>query len=188
MRKVIYGYSCSIDGFIEGGGGDWMIPSAELHQYFNDFERERISTYLYGRTMWELMSGFWPTADQPSESKEVREYAGIWASKEKVVFSRTLKSVDGARLAGPDLEDEVRRLKEQAGKDMTVGGANLAATFFRLGLIDEVWMYVVPVVLGSGKPMFQGFKEPARLEPLEMRPIAEVTLLRYAVPAPDRGA
>jgi len=182
MRKVIYQFTVSIDGFIESPvDSEWMIPCPELHQHFNDVERENISTHLYGRVMWELMSGFWPTADQPSESKEVREYAHIWQAMEKVVFSRTLQSVEGARLADGSIGDEVAHLKSRPGKDLSVGGANLASEFFRLGLIDEVHMYVAPVLLGSGKPMFQGIPGPLRLEPLEVRELPGVTLLRYAV-------
>jgi dihydrofolate reductase len=183
MRKVIYQFTVSIDGFIESpADSTWMIPSPELHQHFNDFSRENIDTEVYGRVMWELMAGFWPTADSPSQPPEIRDYARIWRSLEKVVFSRTLDAAPGARLLRSGIAEEVARLKAAPGKGIGVGGAQLAAEFLRLGLIDEVRMYVAPVLLGSGKPMFQGVSQPLSLEPLEVSTIGEVTLLRYAVP------
>lgn len=183
MRKVIYGFTVSIDGFIEGPGNDfeWSVPSPELHQHFNDFERQNIDTHLYGRVMWEQMSAFWPTADEPSEAKEVREYAGIWAAAEHVVFSKTLDDVEGARLVKGDAATEVARLKALPGKGLSIGGAMFGSSMLRAGLVDEVHMYVAPVLLGGGKPMFQDIKHPLRLELLGAERVAEVTLLRYAV-------
>ena len=159
MRKVIYIISVSLDGFIEAADGDlsWSFPDAELHQHFNDLEAET-GTALYGRGLYENMSAFWPTAGQDPSAPAVEvEYARIWKAKPKVVFSKTLKEVGwNSRLVSGDAAEEVRRLKAQPGKDMTVGGAGLAASLLGLGLVDECRLYVHPVVLGSGKPAFGG--------------------------------
>ncbi len=137
---------------------------------------------LYGRVLYELMSAFWPTADEdPAAPDVIKEYATIWRSKPKVVFSHTLKTVShNARLARADIATELAQLKAEPGGDLTVGGATLAAGFMQLDLIDEYWLYVQPVVLGGGKPMFGALPRPLPLELLETRTFpAGVVLLRY---------
>jgi dihydrofolate reductase len=157
MRKIIYAMSVSLDGFIEAANGDlsWTDPDEELHQHFNDRE-QIIDMYLYGRRMYENMVSYWPTADmRPSASSQEVEYAQIWREKPKVVFSKTLDQVGwNARVVKDNIAAEVGKLKAQPGGDMSVSGAGIAATFMRLGLIDEYCLYVRPVILGGGKPMF----------------------------------
>src|SRR5512135_1342133 len=140
MSKLIYGFSVSLDGFIEDarGGLDWTVPDETLHRHFNERERSA-GGVLYGRRLYELMSAYWPTADQdPSAPDVIKEYARIWQSEPKVVFSRTLQSVaHNARLVRDDLAGEVARLKAQPGGDILVGGASLAASLMQLDLIDE---------------------------------------------------
>jgi dihydrofolate reductase len=183
MRKVIYAMSVSLDGFIEAADGDlsWSYPDEELHQHFNARERE-ISVTLYGRGMYEIMSAFWPTADEnPSAPQHEIEYARIWKAKPKVVFSTTLEQVGwNARLVRGNIAEEVNRLKEQPGNDMLVSGAGIAATFMRLGLIDEYHLYMQPVVLGGGKPMFGLLRDRIYLQLVETRRFGGgVVLLRY---------
>ncbi|MEA4907493.1 MAG: dihydrofolate reductase family protein, partial [Anaerolineaceae bacterium] len=118
MRKVIFAMSTSLDGFIEGPNGDigWQVVDAELHRYVNDRERD-IGAYLLGRRLYEVMAAYWPTADTNlmSAAYEV-EYARIWKSKLKIVFSRTLERVEGnARLVRGDILGEVQRLKAEPG-------------------------------------------------------------------------
>lgn len=157
MRKVIYAMSVSLDGFIETGDGDldWGMPDEELHRHFN--EQDRMSDVaLYGRRLYETMAVFWPNMNDDSDYPDyILEYARIWKNLPKVVFSSTLKEVSwNSRLAKGDLATEVKQLKEQPGERISVGGATLAASLTKLGLIDEYWLYVSPVVLGSGKPFF----------------------------------
>jgi dihydrofolate reductase len=183
MRKVTYGMSVSLDGFIEARNGDlsWSFPDEELHQHFNDREA-MIDTYLYGRGLYENMAAFWPTADENPSAPEVEiEYARIWKSKPKIVFSKTLDEVGwNSRLVRGNIAEEVNQLKEQPGKDMGVGGANLAATFMQLGLIDEYWLYIHPVILGGGKRMFGALQDRIDLELVETRRFGSgVVLLRY---------
>lgn len=158
MRNVIYSMMVSIDGFVARPGGeiDWVIVDDELHTFANDRERD-VGTHIYGRRMYETMATFWPTADQiPDAPAYIVDFARLWREIPKVVFSKTLASVDGnARLVRDDIAGEVAKLKAQPGKDMSVSGAELAATFMQLGLVDACQMYVQPVVLGRGIPMFR---------------------------------
>ncbi len=183
MSKVIYALSTSLDGFVEAPGGDlsWSSTNAELQRHI--IERERATrTCLYGRRLYETMAAHWPTADQkPSASDFELEYAKIWKAKKKIVFSRTLTEVGwNAELFKGDLATEINRLKAQPDNDMLLGGANLAATFIRLGLVDEYRLYINPVVLGGGKPMFPPLREKINLNLVETRLFGAVVLLRYA--------
>ena len=166
MRKVIYSMFVSLDGFIAGPNRelDWHIIDEELHRFVNDQERA-IGTYLYGRRMYEVMS-YWQTADtNPSSPAHVIEYACIWQSIPKIVFSKTLKQVGpNAKLVEDNIAEEIAKLKEQPGKNMALGGASIASTFMRLSLIDEYQIALNPVVLGKGRTMFDGIKEKLTLK------------------------
>jgi dihydrofolate reductase len=183
MRKVIYGMSVSLDGFIEAPNGDlrWSFPDEELHQHFNDWEKT-IDLHLYGRGLYENMAAFWPTADENPSAPQVEiEYARIWKNMKKLVFSKTLKQVGwNSQLVSENIVEEVNRLKAQPGKDMSVGGAGIASTFMQLGLIDEYCLYIHPIILGSGKPMFRHLHDQIRLQLVETRPFGSgVVLLKY---------
>jgi dihydrofolate reductase len=183
MRKVIYAMSVSIDGFIEATNGDlrWSFPDEELHKHFNDRET-MIDIHLYGRRLYENMAAYWPTADEnPSASKVEIEYARIWKDMKKMVFSKTLKQVGwNSQLVSGNIAEEVNRLKAQPGNDMSVGGAGIAAAFMQLGLIDEYNLYVHPIILGSGKPMFPLLRDKLILQLVETRTFGSgVVLLRY---------
>ncbi|HYS41638.1 MAG TPA: dihydrofolate reductase family protein, partial [Pseudonocardiaceae bacterium] len=125
----------------------------------------------------------WPTADQdPDVSPEMAEFAGIWRDMPKIVYSRTLEHADwNTTIVRDVVVDEVKALKEQPGGDLSLGGADLAATFMRHDLIDEYRLYVNPVVIGAGKPLFQGAKLDLRL--VENRTFGNgVVMLRYERP------
>jgi dihydrofolate reductase len=183
MRKVIYSMMVSLDGFIETSNRDlsWILIDEELHKHANDRQRA-IDTYLYGRRMYELMADFWPTADaDPSAPDYIVEFAAIWKDMPKVVFSKTLEHVEwNARLVRDNIAEEIVRLKQQPGKDMAVGGSDIAGAFMQLGLIDEYDLYVNPVILGSGKPMFQARDHTTGLRLVESRAFRSgVVLLTY---------
>ena len=156
MRKVIYSPMVSLDGFVEGPTRnlDWVIVDEELHSFIND-QQNQIDTYLFGRRMYEVMV-YWDTAEaDPANPEYVLEFARIWKRIDKIVYSKTLDRVQGnARLSRGNIVEEIAQLKAQPGKDMSVGGATIAATLMRSGLIDEYWLFVHPVILGSGTPMF----------------------------------
>jgi dihydrofolate reductase len=182
MRKLIYSMGVSLDGFIAGPDGeiDWSAPDEELHRFHNQQARE-VGVELCGRRLYEVML-YWETADEnPSAAEHELEFARIWQQLPKIVFSRTLEKVEGyARLAGDGGVEEVARLKEQPGKDLAVGGAGLASTFIKLGLVDEYRLFVSPVVLGGGTLFFPPLEERVELELVETRTFASrVVYLRY---------
>lgn len=183
MRKLIYSMQVSLDGFIAGPGGeiDWSAPDEELHRFHNQQTRD-VGVHLYGRRLYETMV-FWETADQNLAATDVaREFARIWKAQPKLVFSRTLQSVEGnARLVTGDAAEEVAKLKQEPGKDLAVGGAGLASTFMKLDLIDEYRLFVFPVILGSGTPYFTTLDAPLNLELIETRTFtSRLAYLRYA--------
>jgi len=154
MAKLIYSALASLDGYTadESGNFDWAAPDEEVHAFVNDLERP-IGTYLYGRRMYRVMS-YWETAQTlPDESAAVGEdYARIWRAADKVVYSRTLDTVSSERTRiERDFDPQaVRRLKESAGRDIGIGGPELAAEALRAGLVDELQLFVNPVVVGGG--------------------------------------
>ena len=184
MRKLIYSMGVSVDGFVAGPAGeiDWSTPDAELHRFHNQQARET-GVQLYGRRLYETMR-FWETAGQdPSASEPVVEFARIWRDTPKLVFSRTLDSVEGSNtaLARGELAEEVARLKDESGKDLAVGGAGLAASCIQLNLVDEYRLFVSPVILGGGTPYFPALEERISLELVETRTFgSRVVYLRYA--------
>jgi len=184
MRKLIYSMGVSLDGFVAGPAGeiDWSAPDAELHRFHNQQARET-GVQLYGRRLYETMR-FWETAGQdPSASEPVVEFARIWRDTPKLVFSRTLDSVEGSNtaLARGELAEEVARLKDESGKDLAVGGAGLAASCIQLNLVDEYRLFVSPVILGGGTPYFPALEERISLELVETRTFgSRVVYLRYA--------
>jgi dihydrofolate reductase len=183
-RKIVLGMSVSLDGFVEGPKReiDWHLVDEELHAYFN----AQLSTkgaFLNGRVTHELMAGFWPTADEdPASSPPMVEFAQIWRDTPKIVYSRTLTRADwNTTIVREVVVDEVLALKAQPGGDLALGGADLAATFMRHDLIDEYLIYVHPVVIGGGKPLFHGAAMDLRL--VENRTFGNgVVLLRYERP------
>lgn len=183
VRKVIYSMLVSLDGFIEGPNRelDWHVIDEEFHKFVNDQQGE-FDTYLYGRRLYEVMT-YWETADtNPSAPEYELEFARIWKKMPKIVFSKTLEKVQGnARLVRDNIAAEITKLKAQPGKNMDLGGPNLASTFMRLGLIDEYRLFVQPVILGSGTPMFPVLGDKINLRLVETRTFGSgVIYLCYA--------
>jgi dihydrofolate reductase len=155
MANLIYSAITSLDGFTADSNGnfDWAAPDEEVHAFFNDHDRP-VGTYLYGRRMYETMV-YWETAptdaDQPTAE---HDYARIWQAADKVVYTSTLDTVFSARTRIERRFDPeaVRRLKEAAERDLSVGGPGLAAHALTAGLVDECHLYLNPVVVGGGTP------------------------------------
>jgi dihydrofolate reductase len=168
MGRLIYGAITSLDGYVEdaSGGFDWAAPDEEVHAFVNTLERT-VGTYLYGRRMYETMV-YWETQDAAaSPSPAHRGFTELWQAADKVVYSRTLQQTSSRRTRIERVfdADEVRRLKATADRDLTVGGAGLAAQALRDGLVDELQLFVVPVAVGGGK---RAIPEGLRLE-LDLR-------------------
>jgi dihydrofolate reductase len=171
VAKLIYSMGVSLDGYIAGPNGqiDWAAPDEELHRFHNR-QAAQLAAHFLGRRLYETMV-YWETADQdPALGPIEREFAQIWQATPKVVFSTTLDTVEGkTQLRRQVVSEEVEALKAQRGKDLAVGGAGLAATFTKLGLIDEYHLFVSPVILGGGTPFFPDLEEPIPLELVDAR-------------------
>ncbi len=189
MRKIVLMVSVSLDGFIEGPDRDlgWQLVDDELHTHFNE-QLSAMGAFLDGRVTYELMAEFWPTADQdPSSPPPMVEFARIWRDMPKIVYSRTLERADWNTVVVRDVVvEEVMELKRQPGGDLALGGADLAAGFMRHDLIDEYRLYVHPVVIGRGKPLFPASDARTSLRLAETRTFGNgVVLLRYQRPNTD---
>jgi dihydrofolate reductase len=171
MAKLIYSAITSLDGYVadEGGNFDWAAPDEEVHRFVNDLERP-VGTYLYGRRVYEVMV-YWETAHTlADQSPFIRDFTEIWQAADKIVYSRTLETAASARTRierGFDPET-VRQLKASTGRDISVGGPDLAAQAIEAGLVDELQLLVAPVVVGGGKQALPD-KLRLKLELLEER-------------------
>ena len=170
MSKLVYSAIASLDGYIadEERNFDWAAPGEELHAFVNELERP-IGTYLYGRRMYETMA-VWETIDPGDEPPEVRDYAEIWRAADKIVFSRTLEEPTSSRTRIERAFEPaaVRDLKAEATSDLSIGGSELATQALEAGLVDELHLFVVPVLVGGGR-RFLGEGVSARLELLGER-------------------
>jgi dihydrofolate reductase len=155
MGRLIVAALTSLDGYIEDTEGSfrWAEPDAEVHEFVNDLERG-VGTQLLGRRMYETMAVWETVGDGPDVHPAAADYAEVWRGLDKVVYSRTLDDVwtSRTRLEREFDPDAVRRLKEDAERDLSVSGPGLAQHAFRAGLVDEIHLFVFPVVVGGGKP------------------------------------
>jgi dihydrofolate reductase len=184
MAKLIYAAIASLDGYVEDEKGvfDWAAPDEEVHAAVNELERP-IGTYLYGRRMYETMA-YWETAGRaPDDPEVVRDYGELWRATDKVVYSRTLRAVSSARTRVEHDFDPVavRQLKADATHDLTVGGAELAGRALAAGLVDELHLFLHPVLVGGGKRALpSGVRVPLELR-AERSFRSGVVHLHYAV-------
>lgn len=167
VSKLIYSAIISIDGYIEDRAGnfDWSTPDEEVHTFINELERP-IGTYLYGRRMYETMRYWETTGTEPDQPPFIREFAMIWRAAEKIVYSRSLPAPTTARTRIERAFDPaaVAEMKATSARDLTIGGAELAAVAIAAGLIDECHLFVCPILLGGGKPALpDGVRAAARL-------------------------
>jgi dihydrofolate reductase len=154
MGRVVYGMNVSLDGYIEDRSGDFGFsePDPEVHRAANDQARDA-GAFLFGRRLYEVMEDFWTKAAAAGEGPDVElEFARLYVATPRIVFSDTLETVpQGVRLVrSHDARAEVERLKAEVDGELSIGGAALAASV--LDLIDEVRPFVMPVLVGGGKP------------------------------------
>jgi dihydrofolate reductase len=158
MAKLVFGMNQSLDGYVDF---DKFGPAPGLFRHFIEQTKSQAGS-LYGRKLYEIMA-YWDE-EQDGWGDAEREFAAAWRASPKWVVSRTLNAVGpNAKLLGPDLEAEVRKLKDEVDGTIEVGGPVLAETLTQLGLIDEYSIFLHPVVLGSGDPFFRGARPPLRL-------------------------
>jgi len=169
MRNVILLMHVSLDGYVAGPNGemDWIRLDDQM---FDDVAAltDAADTALFGRVTYQMMEGYWPTAaDNPGATKHDIDHARWVNSALKLVFSRTLEHAEWAnsRIVRDNLPEEIARLKQQPGKNLLmIGSTAMAQEFMRLGLIDEYYLNVNPVVLGSGVPLFAGIQGALNLQ------------------------
>jgi dihydrofolate reductase len=157
MAKLIYSAITSLDGYVEDEDGrfGWAKPDEEVHAFVNEFERP-IGTYLYGRRLYETMV-WWETIDTgPAQDAVVRDFAELWRAADKIVYSRTLKTVSTARTRVEHEfdPDAIRALKRTAAADITIGGSELAGQALAAGLVDGLRLLLNPIIVGGGKAAF----------------------------------
>jgi dihydrofolate reductase len=182
MGKLIYTAITSLDGYVADAEGkwDWAFPDREVHAFVNDIERP-VGTQLLGRRMYDVLVA-WETMETEGEPPEVADFAALWHSADKVVYSRTLAEPSSARTRIERSFDPeaVRAMKASAERDLSIGGPELAALAIRAGLVDELHLVMSPVVVGGGTAALpDGVRWD--LELLGERPFGNgVVYLRYA--------
>ena len=161
MRNLIYAINLSIDGYFDhtiGGGSEEML------EYYTNFLRD-VDLIVYGRKTYELMIPYWPdVAKDPSSTKADIDFAQTFTAIDKVVFSQSLKSAEAnTRIVRANPEDELLKLKQEKGKKIAVGGVSLPAQLIALGLVDEFYFVILPVLVGKGRRLFEDTGLPEKL-------------------------
>ena len=153
MAKLIYSPTCSLDGYVADADGKWgwSEPDEQVHSFINDLQRG-LRTHLYGRRMYEVLAA-WEDMDVSDQPGYIAEFAEIWRNTDKIVFSRTRQDVSTSRTRlERNFEPEtIRELKASAETDVLVGGPELAGQAMKAGLVDEIHLFLAPVVVGGGK-------------------------------------
>ena len=168
MRRLVLFMHASLDGFVAGPNGemDWIDVNDEMFEYAGQRTRDA-DTALYGRVTYQMMESYWPTAgDQPTATKHDIEHSKWYNSVAKVVVSRTMKGtkLTNTRIVGDGVTGEILKLKQNAGKDIVMfGSPTVAHALMRENLIDDYWLFINPILLGEGIPLFKELKARAAL-------------------------
>ncbi|MGC0331427.1 dihydrofolate reductase [Streptomyces sp. SAI-170] len=194
MGKITHFVHQSLDGFIEGPNGefDWPHMAGELSAHSQALTAEA-DVFLYGRKVWDLMSGYWPRAEEFSTDAHDLAFAPVWREAPKIVVSSTLKEADwNTRVIGENVVEELTALKESGKNLLLFGGSELASFLTEHRLIDEYQVFVHPVVLGGGRPVLRGPLQRLALDLVESRTFDDkVVMLRHRLAeaqADEKGA
>lgn len=186
MRKIVSFMHVTLDGFVAGPNGemDWIIVDDEIFDYAGD-RTDHADTALYGRVTYEMMEGYWPTAaDQAGATKHDKQHAAWYNKVAKVVLSRTLKTNNrkNTTAISDNLVSEINKLKQAKGKEIIIFGSPSAVhALAHEDLIDEYWLFVNPVLLGQGIPMFNNIKSKTVLNLVKAHAFSNgVVCLHYA--------
>src|SRR5688500_11468795 len=161
MRNIIFAINTTLDGCVDHTK---QVADDETHEYFTDLLRE-VDLLVFGRITYELMVPFWPeVAKSQSMSKASNEFAQVFDSIEKVVFSRSLARAEdkNTRIVRTNLRDEILKLKQEQGKNILLGGVSVPSQLIELGLVDEYCFVVTPIVAGEGRRLLEGVSLPER--------------------------
>ncbi|MDR6415681.1 dihydrofolate reductase family protein [Pseudarthrobacter sulfonivorans] len=184
MGKIVLMSSVSLDGFFEGPDRDisWHLVNEVLSRYLNGQFRAT-GAFIYGRVTYELMESVWPAADRnPDLPAALVEFGGIWRDMPKYLFSRTVTEAGWNTTVIPGVvPEQIAELKARTKGDIVLSGVNLASTFLRLGMVDDVQVFVNPVVLGRGRRLFEDPDVRMDLSLVETRTFSNgVVSLRYS--------
>jgi dihydrofolate reductase len=163
MRKLIYAINLTLDGGCDHTNG---VPDDDLFEYSTHLVRGA-DLLVFGRKTYQLMVPYWPdVAKNPSETKADREYADIFVSKNKIVFSKSLESAEdkNTKIVRTNLQDEMARLKQEQGKYILVGGVSIPSQLIELGLVDEYRFVVMPIIAGAGRRLLEGISLQEKLK------------------------
>ena len=159
----------SLDGFVAGPNGEmnWIKVDEEIFDYAG-YRTNEADTALYGRVTYDMMESYWPTAaDQPNASRHDREHSAWYKKVEKVVLSRSMngKKLANTKIVNDNLAEEIGQLKSIPGEEIIIFGSPSAShTLMQENLIDEFWIFVNPVLLGQGMPLFKDIKQLTKLK------------------------
>jgi len=186
MRKIVQFMHVSLDGFVAGPNGemDWITVDEALFDFVGE-RTNRSDAALYGRNTYQMMEGYWPTAgDQPGASKHDIEHSTWYKKVNKYVLSRTLSTDPSKKLyvLGKDLKKEISDLKKGAGEEILIfGSPSSGHSLAQLGLVDEYWLFINPILIGKGVPMFSGLNEITKLKLKKTHPFESgVVCLNYS--------
>ena len=187
MRKIISFMHISLDGFVAGLNGemDWIKVDEEIFDYVG----KRISegdTALYGRVIYQMMENYWPAAgDKPKATRHDIEHSKWYNKVHKIVLSKTMKDsgLTNTKIISDNLSDRINEIKQGPGSDILLFGSPTAThSLIQLNLIDGYWLFVNPIILGQGIPLFTDIKEKIKLKLLTSRQFTcGVTELNYTV-------
>jgi len=186
MRKLIFFMHTSLDGFVAGPKGEmnWIKVDDELFDFVGTMT-DQSDTALYGRVTYQMMENYWPTAgDQPNASKHDIEHSTWYNKVPKVVLSRTLNESDlkNTKVFNDHLAENINQLKQQEGKNIIIFGSPSASnSILKVGLVDEFWIFVNPILLGQGMPLFKDITQSIHLRLIESKTFNNgVIALHYA--------
>lgn len=186
MRHLIYFFHCSLDGFVGGPNGEmnWIKVDEEIFDFVATLT-EKADTALYGRKTYEMMESYWPTAaDKPQASKHDKEHAAWYKAVSKIVLSKTLdgSALKNTTVISDHLQEKINAIKNKPGKNILIFGSPSAShSLLGLGLIDEFWLFVNPVLIGKGIPLFKNINAAVELNLVETKKFnCGVIALHYA--------
>ena len=174
MRSLVFFMHTSLDGFVAGLKGelDWVMVDDQIFDFVATMT-DKADTALYGRVTYDMMQSYWPTAgEQPNASKHDKEHSAWYNKVSKVVLSKTMNEevLDNTTVISDQLADNINKIKKQAGKNILIFGSPAAShSLLSHGLIDEFWLFVNPVLLGQGMPLFKGVTETTNLKLIETK-------------------
>jgi dihydrofolate reductase len=185
MRKLVSFMHVSLDGFVAGPNGemDWIKVDEEIFDYAGQ-RTNSADTALYGRVTYDMMEAYWPTAaDGPNASKHDIEHSAWYKKVEKIVLSRSMKDkkLPGTKIVSENISKEINQLKQASGAEIIMFGSPSAThSLMQENLIDEFWIFVNPVLIGQGIPLFKSIKERIKLTLVKSHPFSSgVVCLHY---------